>query len=62
MATVKSFEDLEIWKLARPICKKLAPIIKRLRLAREYRLADQMSSSSGSSWIILQKVLKETAG
>jgi four helix bundle protein len=48
MATVKRFEDLEIWKLARIICKKVLLIIIILRAKKEFRLAEQMKSSSGS--------------
>jgi four helix bundle protein len=48
MATIKCFEDLEIWKLARLICKKTYFIINVLRAKKEFRLADQMKSSSGS--------------
>jgi four helix bundle protein len=48
MSTINSFEDLEIWVLARLLYNKITAIVKKLRLNREYRFADQMKSSSGS--------------
>ena len=48
MATVKSFEDLEIWKLSKSLCKELLPLCKRLQTEKNYRLLDQIQGSSGS--------------
>jgi four helix bundle protein len=48
MATVKRFEDLEIWQLARQLENKVFLETKKGRLSNDYKLKDQMNSSSGS--------------
>lgn len=48
MATIQKFEDLEIWQLARHICKKVYPLTLKEPIKKEFRLADQMKGSSGS--------------
>lgn len=48
MATIKSFEDIESWKLARELCKKTGRLIDDGRFKRSYRLIDQIDGSSGS--------------
>ena len=48
MATVKKFEDLGIWQLAREICKEIFHIIKSTPLEKDYNLRNQIDDSSGS--------------
>mgnify|MGYP001440685651 CR=1 FL=1 len=48
MATVKYFEDLEIWKLARETCKDIYRITKYELFRKDYSLVDQIRRSSGS--------------
>ncbi len=48
MATVKKFEDLEIWQLSRILCKGIFEIIENTNLKSNYRLANQIDGSSGS--------------
>jgi four helix bundle protein len=48
MATIKSFEDIESWKLARELCKKTGRLIDDGMFKRSYRLIDQIDGSSGS--------------
>jgi|ERR1043165_958422 four helix bundle protein len=48
MATVKRFEDLEVWKKARVLANDVFEIIATGKLATDYRLRDQMNGSSGS--------------
>jgi len=48
MATIKSFEDLEVWKKARTLAKDIYDIITAGSLATDFRLRDQMNGSSGS--------------
>jgi four helix bundle protein len=48
MATLKVFEDLEIWKSARDLYKKLNPVISILRKNKEFRFAEQLKSAAGS--------------
>ena len=48
MATVKSFEDLEIWKMARNFCKEIFCITNYELFSKDFRLKEQMRASSGS--------------
>lgn len=48
MATVKRFEDLEIWKLAFAIYKSASEISERMRGKYDFRFADQMKAAAGS--------------
>ena len=48
MATIKRFEEMESWKLARELYQKIAKLIDDGRLKRNYRLIDQIEGSSGS--------------
>ena len=48
MSSIKKFEDLEIWKLAREICQEVYFIKERSSLKNDFRLYDQLNGSSGS--------------
>ncbi len=48
MATVKRFEDLQIWQEARVLAKKIILIVQSKGLKDNYRLRDQIIGSSGS--------------
>lgn len=48
MATVNRFEDLEIWKLSRELCKEIYGIIESTNLKHNFKLCNQIDSSSGS--------------
>lgn len=48
MATVKVFEDLEIWKLSRALCKDINIIASNTELRKDYKLYSQIDGSSGS--------------
>ncbi|GAA0871584.1 four helix bundle protein [Gangjinia marincola] len=48
MATVKKFEDLDIWKEARRLSKRIIDISKNTDLKIDYKLKDQIKGSSGS--------------
>jgi four helix bundle protein len=48
MATIKKFEDLEIWQEARKLSKEIIMISKSTALSTDYRLKDQIKDSSGS--------------
>lgn len=48
MATIRRFEDLEIWQQARELNKKITPILIALDNARHYSLKNQLDSSCGS--------------
>ena len=48
MAKIERFEDLEIWQLAREICKDVWNIIQNTSLQRDYKLREQINGASGS--------------
>lgn len=48
MATIKTFEDLEIWQLSRLLCQEIYQIIENTNLKNNYRLCNQIDGSSGS--------------
>lgn len=48
MATIRRFEDLEIWQLARIIYQKVSMISSKMKKKHDYRFADQMKSAAGS--------------
>ncbi len=48
MATIRRFEDLEIWMIARQINKEIIFITKTTDLKRDFGLKDQILRSSGS--------------
>jgi four helix bundle protein len=48
MATITKFEDLEIWKKSRLLCKSIYIYTKRGGFAKDYTLQDQILRSSGS--------------
>lgn len=48
MATINRFEDLEIWKLSRELCKEIYHIIENTNLKNNFRLCNQIDGSSGS--------------
>jgi four helix bundle protein len=48
MSTWKSFEDIEVWQLAREFCKRIYEILEYDGLKTDYALKDQLNRSSGS--------------
>ena len=48
MSTIKRFEDLEIRQSARILCQDIHNIITTTSLNNDYKLRDQINSSSGS--------------
>jgi four helix bundle protein len=48
MATIKRFEDLEIWNEARRLSKEIIKIVKTTELIKDFKLKDQIKGSSGS--------------
>jgi len=48
MATIKRFEDLEIWLEARRLSKEIILISKNTDLNKDFKLKEQIKSSSGS--------------
>lgn len=48
MATIKSFEDIEIWQLARKINKEIFPFLQSLIETKNFELCKQLERSIGS--------------
>jgi len=48
MSTIKRFEDIEAWQLARILCQKIHQLIVSSDLSKEYSLRNQVSAASGS--------------
>jgi len=48
MATVKRFEDLEIWQEARRLSKEIIIFSKTTELKTDYKFKEQIKGSSGS--------------
>ena len=48
MATIERFEDIESWRIARQLCKKINDLIYDGRFQRNYSLINQVQASSGS--------------
>ena len=48
MARIERFEDLLIWQQSRDLCKQIYKITKYENFSHDYRLKDQIRSSSGS--------------
>ena len=48
MATIKKFEDLEIWQEARRLAKEIHLICTETNLKTDFRFRDQIKASSGS--------------
>lgn len=50
MATIRKFEDLEIWQIARSLCKEIFDIYSNSEVfSKDYKLKDQINGSSGSA-------------
>ena len=48
MATYRRFEDLPVWQKARILAKEADALINETRIRQNFKLRDQISSSSGS--------------
>jgi four helix bundle protein len=48
MATIKRFEDIEIWQDARKLSKEIIFISKNSELSKNFKLRNQIKDSSGS--------------
>ncbi len=49
MGTIKRFEDMEIWQLARQLCRDVHSFSESMNLAKDFELTRQISRSSGSA-------------
>lgn len=49
MATIKRFEDLEVWQRAREVCRRVKVLTDKERFSKDFTLKDQIKRSSGST-------------
>ena len=48
MATIKNFEDLEIWQKARCLANDIFKLTEHAPFSKDFRFRDQIRASSGS--------------
>jgi four helix bundle protein len=48
MATINTFEELDIWQLSREICQDTWDLFEKTILGKDFELKNQMNRSSGS--------------
>ena len=48
MATIQRFEELEVWKKAREICKFISTLTQKEQFSKDFSFKDQIKRSSGS--------------
>lgn len=48
MSTIKKFEDLDVWQLARLLCQEVFQMTLRETFSKDFGLKNQISNSSGS--------------
>lgn len=48
MATIKKFEDLEVWQMARKFADSIYHLTLQEKFSKEYKFKDQIKNSSGS--------------
>jgi four helix bundle protein len=48
MATFKSFEEIEVWQMARALADKIFDLTLEGSFAKDFKLRDQINGSSGS--------------
>lgn len=47
--TIRRFEDIESWQMAREICQRVYDVVNSTPLGRDFSLKDQMQRSAGST-------------
>ncbi|MBN3582437.1 four helix bundle protein [Algoriphagus aestuarii] len=48
MASISSFEQLEIWKLARELCQLVRQLTRKEQFSKDFRFCAQINSAAGS--------------
>jgi four helix bundle protein len=48
MAKIEKFEDLQVWQLARELCRDVWQILETTTLNKDFELKNQMNRSAGS--------------
>ena len=49
MATIKKFEDLDVWKIARELSKRVYILTRNAEFFKDFALKNQIHASSGSA-------------
>ena len=49
MATIKKFEDLEVWQKARILENKIFPLTETGKFSKDFKLKDQINDATGSA-------------
>jgi len=49
MATIRKFEDLEVWQKSRLLCQKVFEFMQKETFSKDFELKNQISRSSGST-------------
>ncbi len=48
MATIHTFEELEVWQLARKLCQRIYPLTFQEPISKDFRYKDQIRGTCGS--------------
>ncbi|PZV82308.1 four helix bundle protein [Algoriphagus aquaeductus] len=48
MARIENFEDLEVWQLARVLCKLVKRLISKVPFLKDFKFSAQINSAAGS--------------
>jgi four helix bundle protein len=48
MATIRRFEDLEIWQIARKLCQDIYPLTFKEPISKDFRYKDQIRGTCGA--------------
>lgn len=48
MGKIEKFEDLQVWQLAREICRDVWQLLETTTISKDFELKNQMNRSSGS--------------
>ena len=49
MSKINSFEDLEVWQLARELAREIYRLTQKEHFSKDYSLKDQINKSAGST-------------
>lgn len=49
MATIKRFEEMEVWQIARELCKKVYQLSTKGIFAKDFGLRNQINDAAGSA-------------
>ena len=59
MGTIRKFEDLEIWQIARKLSHKVFDLTETGPASKDFKFRDQIRSSAGS---VMDNIAKDSNG